>query len=130
MGALSFSLFRVKNVKLINEKNSLIVAVSKWSFKMAWTVILSCFLSLACFVVSTYMIFTWVCSFLMAYASSATYLLTRLKKKFSAYSQKRNDHMQVYIIIKKGQYNFFIWNDLLVDTLTGSRLMPLWNAGV
>ena len=45
--ALLFSYFWVANVKLISEKN----------------------LYLACFVVSTYLIFIWVCWILMAYAS-------------------------------------------------------------
>ena len=36
------------------------------------------FLYLACFVVSTYVIFISVCRILMAYESSTTYLLTRL----------------------------------------------------
>ena len=35
------------------------------------------FLYLACFVVSTYVIFIWAYWILMAYASSTTYLLTR-----------------------------------------------------
>ena len=40
--------------------------------------ILSRFLYLACFVVSTYVIFILVCRILMAYESSTTYLLTGL----------------------------------------------------
>ena len=45
-----------------------------------------------------------------------------------AVSQRRNDHMQVYIIIMEGKQNFFIWNGLIVDRLTGPKLMSLWNA--
>ena len=47
-------------------------------------VILLRFLYLACFVVSTYVIFMWVCYILMAYESSTTYLFTRLQKTFSS----------------------------------------------
>ena len=36
-----------------------------------------------------------------------------------AVSQSRNDHMQAYIKIMEGKYNFFIWNGLMVDILTG-----------
>ena len=53
MGELLFFHFRVTNVKLINEKNSLINAVQN---DMDCDILL-CFLYLACFVVSTYMIF-------------------------------------------------------------------------
>ena len=52
MGALLFSHFQFTNVKLINEKNYLIIAVSKWH---------GCFYYSAC-----------------SYASSKAYLLTRL----------------------------------------------------
>ena len=41
-------------------------------------VIILRFMYLTCFVVSTYVTFIWVYLMLMAYASSATYLLTRL----------------------------------------------------
>ena len=53
MGALIFFHFRVMNVKLITEKNSLIVAFQNDMD----AVILLRFLYLACFVVSTYVIF-------------------------------------------------------------------------
>ena len=36
-----------------------------------------------------------------------------------AVSQSRNDHMQVYINIMEGKYNFLILNGLMVDRLTG-----------
>ena len=45
-----------------------------------------------------------------------------------AVSERRNDHMQVYINIMEGKWSFFIWNDLMVDRLTGPRLMSLWSA--
>ena len=51
MGVLLFSYIRVKSVR---------------------------FLYLACFAVSTYVIFIWVCWILMAHESSTAYLLTRL----------------------------------------------------
>ena len=51
MGGFLFFHFRVMNVKLINEKNSLIIAVSN----NMDCVILLCFLCLSCFVVSTIM---------------------------------------------------------------------------
>ena len=57
------------------------------------------FLYLAYFVVSAYVIFIRVCWILMVYTSSATYLLTRLQNNFS----RRNDHMQVHIIIMEGK---------------------------
>ena len=40
----------------------------------------------------------------MAYASSETFIF----KINVVVSQKRLDHMQVYIIIMEGKYNFFI----------------------
>ena len=40
-------------------------------------------------------------------------------------SQRRNDHIQVYIIIMEGKQNFFVWNGSMVDILTGPRLMSL-----
>ena len=42
-----------------------------------------------------------------------------------AVSQRRNDHMQVYIIIMEGKQNFFMRNGLIVDRLTGPRLIYL-----
>ena len=63
-------------------------------------------------------------------ASSKTYLFTRLQKTFSSCEPKkeRNDHMQVYINIMEGKYNFFIWNGLMMYRLTGPRLISLWSA--
>ena len=52
MGALLFSHFRITNVKLINEDDSLLL-----QFENDMDVILLRFLYLACFVVSTYVIF-------------------------------------------------------------------------
>ena len=51
-------------------------------------VIILYFLYLVCFVVSPYVIFTWVYWILMAYASSKVYLLTRSKNKFSSCEPK------------------------------------------
>ena len=39
-----------------------------------------------------------------------------------AASQRRNDHMQVYIIIMEGKYNFL--NGLMVDRLARPRSSP------
>ena len=104
MSALLFSHFRVTNVKLMKEKNSLNITVSK-----------------ACFFVSTYLIFVWVCWILIAYTSTTTHL-----QDYRRYSvdvrQRKNDHMQTYIIIIGRQKNFFIWNSLTVDRLTGSKV--------
>ena len=69
MSAILFSDFRVDKWK-----NYLIIAVSN---DMDCLIILR-FLYLACFVISTYVIFISVCWILMAYESSATYLSTRL----------------------------------------------------
>ena len=100
MGAFLFSLFRVTNVKLINKKKF----HKYYSFKMAWAASFYCVFSyLACFVVSRYKIFIWVRRVLMAYASLTTCLFTRLQKTLVALSQRRNDHMQVYIIIMYGK---------------------------
>ena len=63
-------------------KNFLSIMVSKWhGLRTSFYYV---FLYLACFVVSTYVIFIWVCWILMAYASSTTYLFTRLQKTFSS----------------------------------------------
>ena len=87
MGALLFSHIRVTNVNLIKEKITYYC-----SFKMTWTAsfIVLRFLCLACFIISTYVMFISVCSILVAYESSTTYLLTRLT-------------LQVYVIIIKGK---------------------------
>ena len=50
-----------------------------YNFRMTWTAsFYYIFLYLACFFVSTYVIFIWVCWILIAYASSTTCLLTKL----------------------------------------------------
>ena len=61
----------------------------------------------------------------MAYESSTTYLLTYLldyRRNSVIVSQTKNDHMQAYMILMEGKENFFIWNGLIVDRLTG----PSW----
>ena len=63
MGAFLFFYFWVINVKLVNEKKSLIIAVSKWHGKYICEIYLSWFI--------------WILM-VYAYASSTTYLLTRL----------------------------------------------------
>ena len=63
MGALLFYHFRDTKVRLINEKK----IVNYFQNDMD-CVILLCFLYLACFVVSIYLIFIWVCRTLMACA--------------------------------------------------------------
>ena len=65
-----------------------------YNFRMTWTAsFYYIFLYLACFFVSTYVIFIWVIWILMAYvqqqmASSTTYLFTRLQKTFSSCEPK------------------------------------------
>ena len=57
---------------------------------MTWTAsFYYVFLYLACFVVRTYVIFISVGWMLMVYASSTTYLLTRLQKTFSICEPKK-----------------------------------------
>ena len=129
MGVLLFSHFRVTNVKLINEKYTLNMAVSK-AHGLHHSVTVS--LYLACFVVSTYKIFVWVIWILTTYlfwqrAQKHIYLQDYRRHSVAA-SQRRNDHMQVYINIMEGKYHFLIWNGLMVDRLIGPRLMSLWNA--
>ena len=36
--------------------------------------------------------------------------------------------MQVYTTIMKDKYDLFLWNALIMDKLTGPRLMSEWNA--
>ena len=76
--------------------------------------ILLCFLYLARFVVSTYVIFICVCWILMAYESSTTYLLTRLP------------HAGLYNY--NGRQIELFHMKWFVDRLTGPRLMSLSNA--
>ena len=47
--------------------------------------------------------------------------------KFNIFINKIN-RMQIYIILMTGKQNFFIWNGLAVDRLTGPGLMSLWSA--
>ena len=84
MGGLLFSYFRVTNGKLMNEKNSLITAVSKWP-GLRLSITFFVFSLLCC---NTYVIFIWGYWILMAYASSTRYLLTRLRKKLSSCEAK------------------------------------------
>ena len=62
-------------------------------------VILLRFLYLACFVVSTYVIFICVCWILMAYTNSTTniFINKMTEENYVAVSRRGNDQMQVYI---------------------------------
>ena len=123
MGALLFFLFRVMNMKLINEWNSLIL---QFSTDMDHVILLS-FLYLACFIVSTYVIFIWVCWILMAYESSTTYLFTRLQKTFSSCEPKEEwPHAGLYNY--NGRQIELFHMKWFVNRLTGPRLMSSWNA--
>ena len=110
MVRLLFFRFRLTNLRLKNKKLHfekfhciIIFSLSSYeyevdnrkkflkccSFKMTWTAsFYYVFLYLACFVISTYAIFTWVCCILMAYASSTTYLFIRLQRAFSSCEPK------------------------------------------
>ena len=68
----------------------------------------------ACCVVSTYVIFIWVCKILMACESLTTYLLTGLP------------HAGLYNY--NGRQIELFHMKWFVDRLTGTRLMSLWNA--
>ena len=68
MSALLFFHFPVMTAKLINESNSLIIAVSK-RHGLRYSIT---------FFVYSVLLFIWVCWILMAYASSTTYLLRKL----------------------------------------------------
>ena len=64
----------------------------------------------------------------MAYASLTTYLLIRLQKKFSSCEPKREcPHAGVHNYNGR-QIELFHMNRLIVDRLTGPRLMLLRNA--
>ena len=125
MGALLFSHFRVTCLKLLNEKSSLYFTVSKWhGLRHSITV----FLYLACFVVSAYVIFIWVCWILMAYASSRAYLFTRLQKTFSSCEPKEEwPHAGLYDYNGR-QIELFNMKWFILDRLTGPMVMSLWNA--
>ena len=91
-------------------------------------VILLRFLYLACFVVSIYVIFIWVYWILMAYTSSASYLLTKLQPKLSSCEPKEEwPHAGLYNYNGR-QIELFHVNVLIVDRLKGHRLMSWWNA--
>ena len=84
--------FRVKNVKLMYEKNNY--------YKMTCTALFYyVFLYLACFVVGTYVIFICVCWILMAYTNSTTNIFIHkiTEENYVAVSRRGNDQMQVYI---------------------------------
>ena len=71
---------------------------------MTWTAsFYYVFLYLACFAVSTYVIFIWVCWILMVYASPQQIYLQDYRRHLVAVSQRRNDHMQLDIIIMEGK---------------------------
>ena len=124
MVSILFSHFRVTNVKLINEKNSVNITVPKWH---GLCHSITFFLYLACFIVSTYMIFIWVCWILMAYASSTTYLFTRLQKTFSSCEPKEEwPHAGLYNY--NGRQIELFHMKWFVNRLTGPRLMSSWNA--
>ena len=123
MGAFSFSHFR--DTKKRNEKTFL----KYYRFKMTWTVsFYYVSLYLACFVVSVYVIFIWVCQILMAYASSRAYLFTRLQKTFSSCEPKEEwPHAGLYDYNGR-QIKLFNMKWFILDRLTGPMVMYLWNA--
>ena len=51
--------------------------------------------------------------------------LQNYRRHSVAVSHSRNDHMQVYIIIREGKWNFSYEMVSIVDRLTGPRLMFL-----
>ena len=124
MGPLSFSHFRVTNVKLINEKKSLNITVSKWH-GLRLSITLFVFSLLCCkYICDIYLSmldFNGLCKF-----NNSLYL-QNCRGDLVSVSYRRNDHMQVYMVIIEGKLNFFMWNVLTVDRLTGSRLISLWN---
>ena len=68
-------------------------------------VILYVFLYLACFVVSTYVIFLSLLDYNGLYKFNNIYLQDYIRRSV-AVSQRRNDHMQVHIIIMYGKQLF------------------------
>ena len=86
--------------------------VNKWEFIIAvpkWHGLphsIMCFLYLACFAVSIYVIFTCVCWILMAFASSTWYLLTRLP--YAAQYSYNGRQIELF------HMKYEIWN-LIVD---------------
>ena len=83
-------------------------------------------LHLAWFAVGRYVTFIWVFWILMAYASSTTYLFTRLQKTFSSCETKEEwPH--------RGLYNYNgrqieLFHMKWFNRLTGSTVMSLWRA--
>ena len=68
----------------------IIILLNMWTASFYYV-----FLYLACFVVSTYVIFIWVCWIPVGYASLITCLFTRFRRH--SVGQSRNDHMQAYV---------------------------------
>ena len=95
------------------EREVNIIAVPKWHGLPHSSMF---FLYLVCFAVSIYVICTCVCWFLMAFASSTYYLLTRLPHA----AQYSYNERQIELFRMK----FEIWN-LIVDRLTEPGLMSL-----
>ena len=127
MGALLFSQFRVTNVKLINKKNSLIIAFSKWHglvHSITFFVFnLLCF-KYICNIYLCMLDFNGLCKFNNIFINN----LLDYRRNSVIVSQTKNDHLQAYMILMEGKENFFIWNGLIVNRLTGPRLMMnLWN---
>ena len=109
-----FSHFRVRNVKLINEKSSLNTTVSK---------------CMDCVILLRFFVFSLLyCKYICDIYLSATYLFTRLQKTLSSCDSKEEwPHTGLYDWKAiEGKQNFLI--GLIVDRLPGPRLMPLWNA--
>ena len=93
-----FLIFWVLNEKLINKKNLLIIAVSKWH-GLHHSIAFFVFSLLCCKKICD--IYLSILDGLMAYATSTT-------RNSVAVSQRRNDHMQFYIIAMVSKYKFFI----------------------
>ena len=88
-------------------------------------------LYLACFVVSIYVIFIWVIWILKAYVQQqmGSYLFTRLQKILSSCGEPKEEWPHAGLYKYNGrQIELFQMNGLMVDRLTGSRLMSLWSA--
>ena len=124
MGALLFSHFRVTSFKLIDKKISLIIATSKLT-GLPQSITFFVFSLLCCkYICDIYLSmldFNGLCKF-----NNSLYL-QNCRGDLVSVSYRRNDHMQVYMVIIEGKLNFFMWNGLTVDRLAGSRLISLWN---
>ena len=118
MVALLFSHFRVTNVKLINEKICFNITVSKWHGLRD---------------LLRYFVFSLFCCkyiyVIFEYAGlQQQYLFARLQKTFSSCEPKEEwPHSGLYNYNGR-QIGLFKWNGLILDRLTGPRLMSLWNA--